>query len=193
MNKSVVFAVFFLTSFALLSFSLIFYSFLDYQKNPSGFYAKFFSTRQTVAYAALPDVQGTIQQEVVEKDARVEMVRQFFLQYGSPLEPFAQDVINSADTYNIDFRLIPAIAMQESNLCKKIIKDSYNCWGFGIYGKKVTRFKDYKEGIEAVTKTLAKNYKDKGLETPTEIMSKYTPGSSGGWANGVTHFMNQLQ
>ena len=106
--------------------------------------------------------------------------------------PFATDVIESADKYGLDYRLIPSIAMQESNLCKKIIKDSYNCWGFGIYGKKVTKFDNYKTAIETVTKTLAKQYKANGLETPDEIMKRYTPSSNGSWANGVNHFMNQL-
>ena len=126
-------------------------------------------------------------------DARVEMVRQFFEKYKSPLEPFAQNVVDTADKYELDFRLIPAIAMQESNLCRKIIVDSYNCWGFGIYGKKVTRFTDYPEAIETVTKTLAKNYKQNGLETAEEIMTKYTPSSNGSWADSVNYFMNLLQ
>jgi len=58
--------------------------------------------------------------------------------------------------------------MQESNLCKKQLKDSFNCWGFGIYGKKVTRFDSYKQAIYTVTKTLANQYKAKGLKTAEE-------------------------
>jgi hypothetical protein len=98
-----------------------------------------------------------------------------------------------ADKYSLDFRLIPSIAMQESNLCKKIPAESYNCWGFGIYGSKVTKFSNYPEAIETVTRTLALKYKEKGLVTPEEIMSMYTPSSNGSWAHGVNHFMQQLQ
>ena len=83
--------------------------------------------------------------------------------------------------------------MQESTLCKKAPKNSYNCWGFGIYGKKVTRFDNYHIAIETVTKTLATKYKDQGLETPEQIMSKYTPSSNGSWAKGVLGFMERME
>lgn len=193
MRRTLILIGFFTTLPALLAFSLLFYSYLDYHKNPNGFSAHLFAPRQTVMYAALPTSQSIYREEIVEEDARVELVRQFFSQHASPLLPYAQDVIESADKYDLDFRLIPAIAMQESNLCKKIITGSNNCWGFGIYGGKVTRFKDYAEGIEVVTKTLAKNYKSAGLDTPDEIMKKYTPSNNGAWAYSVNYFMEQLQ
>ncbi|MEK7159887.1 MAG: hypothetical protein AAB702_00190 [Patescibacteria group bacterium] len=145
-----------------------------------------------VAYAALPRASGTLKMNVTSEDMRITIVRDFFKKHKSALIPYADEVIAAADKYEIDYRLIPAIAMQESNLCKKIIKDSYNCWGFGIYGKKVTRFDNYNQAINTVTKTLAIQYKSKGLETPEQIMTKYTPGSNGAWADSVNHFMDQL-
>jgi len=121
------------------------------------------------------------------------MIRQFFAKYKSPLELYAKNVVEEADKYRLDFRLIPAIAMQESNLCQKIIADSFNCWGFGIYGKKVTRFASYPQAIETVTKTLAKNYIAGGLDTPEAIMKRYTPSNNGSWAFSVNYFMGLLQ
>jgi hypothetical protein len=103
--------------------------------------------------------------------------------------------VDVADKYKLDYRLVPAIAMQESNLCKNLpgkLKDSHNCWGFGVYGTKVTKFDNYNDAINTVTKTLAIQYVGKGLETPEQIMTRYTPGSNGSWANGVNHFMNVL-
>lgn len=152
------------------------------------------ATREkTVVYAALPTTQNEFSADITQDDGRTEKVRQFFARYGSPLEPYAADVVNAADEYGLDHRLIPAIAMQESNLCKKIPENSYNCWGFGIYGKTVTRFTDYKHGIYTVTKALATRYKSKGLVTPNEIMTMYTPSSNGSWAFSVNHFMTQLE
>lgn len=145
-----------------------------------------------VAFAALPATSGTLKIDIVSQDARLVAVKAFFKKYNSDLFPYADEVISSADKYGLDFRLIPAIAMQESNLCKKAPKDSYNCWGFGIYATKVTTFKNYAEAIDTVTKTLAKQYKANGLETPEQIMTRYTPGSNGSWARGVNQFMNQL-
>lgn len=145
-----------------------------------------------VAFAALPAASGTLKISIVSQDARLVAVKAFFKEYHSDLLPFADNVINSADKYGLDFRLIPAIAMQESSGCKNAPKDSYNCWGFGIYAKKVTKFDSYPQAIDTVTKTLAKQYKANGLETPEQIMTRYTPGSNGSWAKGVNHFMNQL-
>ena len=147
----------------------------------------------TVAYAALPTSQNILSADITQDDGRREKIRQFLAAYNSPLEPYAGDIVDAAEEYGIDYRLIPSIAMQESGLCKTIPHESYNCWGFGIYGKTVTRFKDYKEGIYTVTKALATRYKDKGLITPEQIMTMYTPSSNGSWAYGVQHFMDKLQ
>ena len=114
------------------------------------------------------------------------------MRYKSDLLPYAQNIVDAADKYDLDYRLIPAIAMQESNLCKKAPKDSHNCWGFAIYGKKVLKFDNYTDAINTVTKTLAIQYKGQGLETPEQIMTKYTPGSNGSWAKSVNYFMDQL-
>ncbi len=189
--------IFLLTSFAIilpfvLIGNIVLLLYLSYQKNQPYAYTNALA-RQSVAYAALPTLQSITGEEITQEDARVEIVRQFFAKYKSPLEPFAQDVVSNADLYGLDFRLIPAIAMQESNLCLKAPEDSNNCWGFGIYGKHVRTFSSYSEGIAQVTKTLATVYKKNGLEKPEEIMTKYTPSSNGSWAFGVNHFMNQLQ
>jgi hypothetical protein len=150
------------------------------------------SHNNIVAYAALPTSQNTFVANISEQDGRVEKIRQFLQRYNSPLEPYAQDIVEAADEYGLDYRLIPAIAMQESNLCLKIPAGSYNCWGFGIYGNTVHRFSDYKEGIYTVTKTLATKYKNRGLVTPEEIMTMWTPSSNGSWAHSVNHFMGEL-
>lgn len=192
MGKFFLLTSFFIITPLLFIISVLFFSFLSYQKHPFGTFS-FLSPSPIVAYAALPTTQSIPQEEIMQEDARTEMVRQFFAKYKSPLEPFAKEVISSADTYNLDFRLIPAIAMQESNLCSRIPIDSHNCWGFGIYGGKVTTFENFPTAIETVTRTLARNYKAKGLETPEQIMKKYTPSSNGSWARGVNHFMEVLQ
>jgi len=153
------------------------------------------SGSQKVAYAALPSASGTLKVNIVQQDGRIAVVKSFFKRYKSDLLPYADEVVASADKYGLDYRLIPAIAMQESNLCKKLpgnLKDSHNCWGFGVYGKKITKFDNYAQAIDTVTKTLAKNYKAQGLSTPEQIMSRYTPGSNGSWANGVNQFMAEL-
>lgn len=191
MRKLTLLTGFFLITPIFLLFNLIFLAYLSYNKAQS-ISLPFFKPTQTVAYAALPSTQNVFAQTIEQKDVRVELIRQFLNKYQSPLETYSDQIVATADAYGIDHRLLPAIAMQESNLCKKIPKDSYNCWGFGIYGSKVTRFNNYNEAIEVVSKTLAKNYIAMGLETPEQIMSKYTPSNTGDWARSVSFFMNVI-
>ncbi len=188
--------IFFVFSFfvfaPLLLFTSIYYSL--YLLNNQNYNRLSYTPSHAVAFAALPSLENEmIKDQINQEDARTEIVRQFFEQYKSPLEPYSSSVVETADAYGLDFRLIPAIAMQESNLCKKAPVDSYNCWGFGIYGQKVTKFSDYEEGIVAVSKTLSLKYKADGLHTPQEIMRRYTPRSNGSWADSVEYFMSELQ
>lgn len=147
-----------------------------------------------VAFAALPSGQSVFEDTIVSADSRTEILRQFFKRYHSPLEPHAAEFVKKAEQYQLDFRLLPAIAMQESNLCLKSQPDSYNCWGFGVYGGKYLYFDNYPQAIDTITKALALRYKNKhGLVTPDEIQKMYTPSSDGSWAFSVNHFMDSLK
>ena len=192
MRKIILSTSFFIFTPILILISILYFLFLSYD------YKVHHSTithtsNNRVAFAALPSSENVFGDNIFFKDARIEIIRQFFEKYKSPLEPFAQNVVEDADKYGLDYRLLPAIAMQESNLCQKIITDSYNCWGFGIYGKNVTRFENYPEAIDTVTRTLVNNYIAGGLITPSEIMKKYTPSNNGSWAYSVSYFMSLLQ
>jgi len=181
-------ASFIITPLFLL-FCIIFFSFLSFESNKSNYLSL---QNQGVAFAAIPD-DFVMESGAIEKDARVAILDKFFGKYKSELEPYSEDIVESADKYGLDFRLLPSIAMQESNLCKKAPKDSFNCWGFGIYGKKVTRFENFPQAIDTVTETLANDYKGKGLITPDQIVKLYTPSSNGSWQDSVNYFIDQLQ
>ncbi len=134
--------------------------------------------------------------EFSTQDARIIIIKNYLRKYSSPLEDFAPIIVETSDKYSLDYRLLVAIAQQESNLCKRIPENSHNCWGFGIYGDKVTRFESYPQALETVAKTLKRKYIDIGLDTPEEIMAKYTPPSiakGGPWARGVNQFMTDLE
>src|SRR3989338_4471507 len=124
MKKAVLLIAYFALTPILIFTSILQLFALVYHQNNPNLLSQNSSPR--VAFAALPSAENVLDDHITAVDARVEMVRQFFEKYKSPLEPFAQSVIDSADQYGLDFRLIPAIAMQESNLCHKIIIDSYN-------------------------------------------------------------------
>lgn len=127
------------------------------------------------------------------KDKRVAILKAFFRRHDSPLYEHAEFVVKVSDDNGLDYRLIPAISMQESGACKVIPINSYNCWGWGIYGNTITRFSSYPEALDTVARGLKKYYIDKGLRTPEEIMRKYNPSSNGSWAFGVNTFINVLE
>ena len=151
--------------------------------------------RQTdqLKYQALPETNEKSSVKLTSEDGRIENLDDFFRSYDSPLEGHAATIVEQADKYNIDYRLLPAIAMQESTLCKKIIKGSHNCWGFGIYGSKVTKFDSYDEAIKQITKTMALKYVHNGYADIKDIVRKYTPSDTGRWETVVSMIMNRLQ
>lgn len=147
-------------------------------------------------YAALPETNAKSTDSISAKDARALIIENFFRNHKAPLADFGDLFVRAADEQGLDWRLLPAIAMQESNGGKRVIEDSYNPFGYGIYGDRVTRFESWEAAIERVGRGLKENYIGQGLKTPDEIMAKYTPPSlekGGTWAKGVNQFMSELQ
>jgi len=144
-------------------------------------------------FASLPTNLPSVGGEATAMDARPELVRQYLAYWGSPLEPYSSFIVETADRYELDYRLTTAIAQQESNLCKIIPPGSHNCWGWGIHSAGSLGFDSFEEGIETVSEGLREEYLNKGFGSVEEIMSKYTPLSNGSWAAGVTKFMSELE
>lgn len=145
------------------------------------------------SYAALPEVDTQSTVEIITGDARPGILDNFFIKYKSPMVGLGKVIVETADKYSLPFGLIPAIAQCEGNLGKRTPVDSYNTWGWAIYGDKVHRFVSWEEGVEKVSKGLRLNYFDKGLTTPETIMKKYTPSSNGSWSDCVTQFLGELK
>jgi hypothetical protein len=145
-------------------------------------------------FASLPNVMPRISQSFEIEDARSAILTQYFIKYKSPLVSLSDYLVEMADKNDLDFRLLPAIAQQESNLCKIIPEGTYNCWGWGIHSRGTLGFESYEEAISTVMEGLKKEYIDKGYTTPDTIWKKYTPGSpDGAWAKGVNQFMADMQ
>lgn len=187
---------FFTATPVFIIFSIVYFSYLAFKEDPSNTSALFSLRSKHISYAALPSTDITFQAYAEETDGRSVKLEQFFTRYGSPLQGYAQNIVDAADKYYLDYKILPAIAMQESGECRNIIAGSYNCWGWGIYGKHVTYFPDYPTAIDTVSRGLAKNYVSQGLTTPEQIMKRYNPTSNangGSWAEGVNYFLNELQ
>ena len=148
----------------------------------------------TTVFSALPNNKSNIVTSVKVADARTELLRQYLNHYNSPLEQYVDLIVQMSDQYDFDYRWMVAIAMQESTLCKFIPENSYNCWGWGIYGDKVTRFKSYEDAIRRIAPQFKQIFlKDNHTKDPFKVMKTYTPPSDGSWAEGISQFFTDLQ
>lgn len=141
-------------------------------------------------------IQSGLQFDAKTEDGRIEIVAGFLARYNSPLKPpenYAKVLVETADRYNLDFRLLPAIMMQESNLCKTSDPAIHNCLGFGIHKAGTLAFDSYEEGFDRAARELKERYIDIGLTTPEQIMTKYTPSSNGSWANSVNQWIAEME
>lgn len=183
-------AAWFATTLTALIFSVTFSFYLSTAKKVTPVVQDF------KLYAALPKTETEITSAIEHGDGRAKIIEDFFKGYNAPLSQYSHTFIEVADKYNLDWRLLPAISMQESNGGKRVIKNSYNPFGYGIYGDLVVKFPSWEHAIERVGKALREDYLNKGLKNPTQIMAKYTPPSlsqGGAWAKGVSIFMEELR
>lgn len=134
-----------------------------------------------------------VREVVLADDARLMLINNYLEKYKSPLEPYAELILELSDTYEFDYRWILAIGQMESNLCKKTPQDSYNCWGYGIHSKGTLRFESYELALKSFAAYLKKEYFDKGYKTPEEVMGKYCPHSNGSWARGINQFFADIE
>lgn len=124
-----------------------------------------------------------------ELDPRALVLRDYFAKYNSPLENHSQDFIDAADEYDMDWKLVPAIAGVESTF-GKFTPGGFNGWGWGVYGTQALYFNSWRDGIFTVSKGLRENYINKGLTDPYSMNRVYATSSS--WGYKVTYFMNDL-
>ncbi|MBC7644693.1 MAG: hypothetical protein H7123_06175 [Thermoleophilia bacterium] len=113
----------------------------------------------------------------------------------SPIAGHGTDLLRSGVRWNIDPRLIVAIAGAES-LFGLVTCAPYNGWGYGCPDGPVV-FTSWGQGIDAVAKGLRTNYLDQGRTTVERIHLKYAPpaaandptGLNYAWPNNVSRFL----
>ncbi len=123
----------------------------------------------------------TVQSEAIttpeEKDRkeRAAKIDAVLARYDSPLEGYGKKFVEAADENGIDFRLVAAIAGQESTFGKHACKKAAN--SFLGYGSCKISFKSVDEAIEKVSASLggnneatARHYDGKTTE---QILKKY--------------------
>ncbi|KUK79781.1 MAG: hypothetical protein XD95_0135 [Microgenomates bacterium 39_7] len=149
-----------------------------------------------IASTMLPDSQVMgVESHLELEDARAQIVANFLQKYNSPLTPhdyYGAVLVEVADRYNLDFRFLPAIMMEESNLCKNIPEGTYNCLGFGIHSRGTLGFESYEAGFERAARELRANYVEQGRLQVSEIAKKYT-ASVDKWTDSVNQWMTEMK
>lgn len=123
-------------------------------------------------------------------DKRAQVLSAYLAKFNSPLQYHAQDFIEAADRYQLDWKLVPAISGVESTFGKNI-PGGFNGWGWGVYDTQAIYFKSWKDGIFTVSEGLRKGYFDKGLRDPYSINKLYA--TSPYWGRSVTYFSQDLE
>src|SRR3989338_5519229 len=135
---------------------------------------------------------NTIVHQIESKklDSRAKILVAYLSTFNSPLQDNAQDFIDAADTYNLDWKMVASIAGVESTFGKQI-PGGYNAWGWGVYGTQAVYFNSWREGIFTIAKGLREGYLNKGLTDPYSINRIYA--ASPHWGGKVSYFMQDLE
>lgn len=127
----------------------------------------------------------------MEQDNRAKILRSYLEQYNSPLADHAETFIKEADANHLDWKLVVAISGVESTFGEAIPPDSYNAWGYNVYGTNVRRFTSWDNGITVVSHDLRTLYMDqRGEKTVWAIGSTYAASPT--WAERVQAYMDNI-
>lgn len=117
----------------------------------------------------------TSQEDINRDKERAEKIDAFFASYDSPLLGYGQEFVAEANKNNIDWRLLPAIAMRESTGGKEACKNASNSV-FG-YGSCKISFKSIDDSIKIVAESLGGNNPNTAYhydgKTTLQILRKY--------------------
>lgn len=147
-------------------------------------------------FSSHPPNPRILGENIVALEGRALLLEEYLAWQKSPMAAEAKTFIKVADKYNLDWRLLPAIAGKESNFGKKVPLGSFNPFGWAIYGNTTKKFNSWGEGIERVGRGLREDYFNKGYDTLEKIESIYAPPSppkGHPWLIGIEYFLWEIE
>lgn len=148
-------------------------------------------------YSSKPLVLEQSTYNIYSKDSRAQRINEVFKAYNCPLEGMGESFVFEADRNNIPWWLVASVSFQESSCGKNTPKvggaESYNAWGWAVYGDITWSFDNWARGIETVSRYFGNRFYSQGVTDLCEIMKTYTPPSDGSWCKGVQHFADIIQ
>lgn len=142
---------------------------------------------------ATATLSAAVMKESLALDDRVEKLKSYLESKDSPLAGAAGHLVGEADRLGLDWKLVTAIAGNESYFGRLIPQNSYNAWGWAIFtGMRDGRhFNGWEDGVTVVSEGLKQNYVNRGLDTVEKIGPVYAADRS--WAWKVNHFMEEIE
>ena len=121
---------------------------------------------------------------IPEEDVRLNTLRKFFITFKCPLAPVAEIFVAEADSHNLDWRLLPSLAIIESGGGKVSRGNNIFGWNNGH-----ASFPTLGAAIHMVARTLSDGnaYKNKSL---LALLRTYNPVQ--GYAERVQQMISQM-
>lgn len=148
-----------------------------------------------LAQAGTSQVLGT---SIVAGDARALLLSSFLKRNDSPMAPYAETIVRESDTNGLDYRLIVAIAMCESNLGKRMpSSDSFNPFGIAVYTGQLSgkKFDSWEHAISWVATYIRERFYDNGITDLKDIGAIWAPPSVNtnySWTRCVGDFQGSI-
>lgn len=122
------------------------------------------------------------------QDDRIPALEEYLNDKDSPLADYADVFIAVADKYQLDWKLLPAIAGLESAFGKRYVQGTYNAYG---WGGGYIHFNTWEDSIDTVSAALKSKYIDKGAVSANQIGRIYAPPNPA-WGSLVTKIMSDI-
>lgn len=142
------------------------------------------TSASSATFATIPETNQT-------EDIRGKVIQAYLENKHSPLSSQANILVQRADENKIDWKLLLAISGVESGYCNEIPAQSYNCWGFGIYGNHVRYFSSWDDAISTISSSIHNDYMNKWhAQTVGQIGRIYAADPN--WSYKVTKNMDEI-
>jgi hypothetical protein len=142
------------------------------------------------AWMAVPALASGLDYSPASPDAA--QIDAFLTQKHSPLAGIGAVLSGLARDYDVDPRLVVAIAGAETTFGQHQCTDN-NAWNWFHRGTcPASAFTSYQEGAGHVTKFLRLSYLNRGYETIEQIRYKYCASGCDNWIPLVTSFYNAI-
>jgi hypothetical protein len=121
----------------------------------------------------------------------VERIATWLEHRGSPMAPYAEDLVRAGVAYDVDPRVVLGIAGIESTVGEAIPEGSHNAWGWNGDGPRGLKAWDsWPEAIDDYTERLGRLYDTENVDE--DFAQTYCPPNWEKWLDTVQWVMNDI-